>query len=86
MTSSAELESRGAMKLAIDHIEWMANTVHQAHHGQSDKSWRDCDKGVCISTIRKIAELREVWQVKPAGSDCCWMGDKTCPEHGWAYR
>lgn len=21
-----------------------------------------------------------------AGVDCCWIGDKTCPEHGGAYR
>jgi hypothetical protein len=65
MGAQAELEARQSMKLAIDHMEWMANTVHQAHHHQdARKAWRECDIGVCLSTINIIADLRKVWEIK----------------------
>ena len=28
-------------------IVWMAQTTHQAYHGQSNKTWRDCSKSIC---------------------------------------
>ncbi len=37
----------------VEHMEWMANTVHQAHHTEPecmDKAWKECPHAYCKST------------------------------------
>ncbi len=45
----------------IEHMEWMANTVHQAHHTepeQMDKAWKECTHAFCKSTGIIVKEAR----------------------------
>ncbi len=42
---------------AFHHIKWMAQTVHQAYHGNDNpNTYRTCDKDICASTQAKIME------------------------------
>ena len=41
------------------HIHWMAETVHQAYHQDQPKTWRECPRDICSSTVRFMEEIYE---------------------------
>jgi hypothetical protein len=53
--------SRGRLHKRVaeleDLIHWMAQTVHQAHHGEGEdagKTWQECQRGFCSSVRRGL--------------------------------
>lgn len=45
---------------AFHHIKWMAQTTHQAYHGNDNpNTYRTCEKDICASTQRVIMEWAE---------------------------
>lgn len=41
----------------LDHMCWMAQTIHQAYHhdaGNESRTWQTCTHAFCSSTVRAI--------------------------------
>ena len=44
---------------AMQHIKWMAQTVHQAYHQDKPGTWEDCPRAICASTKARFDEWRK---------------------------
>lgn len=43
----------------LEHVNWMAQTVHQAYHQEHPGHWMACPKDICRSTAKKLADVAE---------------------------
>lgn len=41
----------------IGQLAWLAQSTHQAHHQDSDATWRDCPRGTCQSAASFCGRL-----------------------------
>lgn len=50
-------EARADKTILVKNLCWMAEKVHQGHHPQLEKTWRECSLGVCGSMEHMLAQV-----------------------------
>lgn len=51
-------------KELTQHIEWMAQTVHQGYHSGMPGTWRECPRDICLSTVRLFANTPVIQELR----------------------
>ena len=50
------------LQVAIEHIAWVAQLVHQAHHDEDAGAWVECKASVCVRTRVVLEELGVMYE------------------------
>lgn len=50
-------QKAGMLPLALEHLQWVCQTIHQAYHTDQPGTWITCPKSVCESSARFFMEV-----------------------------